>query len=104
MGYVSDDAVNAVIEELKMSREKRRSIQSMNKDELQRYLVHLYREGFEDGAEAVQKHLAALSHAEDEGVEEVSVGWEDVLAVIADVKGMTNSMLDAIDKKLKEVY
>ena len=104
MGYVSDDAVNAVIEELKMSREKRRAIQSMSKEELQRYLVHLYREGFEDGAEAIQKHLAALSHAEDEGVEEVSIGWEDVLAVIADVKGMTNSMLDAIDKKLKEVY
>lgn len=104
MGYVSDEAVNAIIQELKMSREKRRSIQNMNKDELQRYLINLYREGFEDGAEALQRHLSALSHADDEGVEEVSIGWEDVLRVIADVKGMTDDMLDAIDKKLKETY
>lgn len=104
MGCVSDKAVDAVVRELKMSREKRRSIQSMSKEELQRYLVHLYREGFEDGAEAIQQHLAALNHAESEGIEEVSVGWEDVLAVIADVKGMTDGMLEAIDRKLKEVY
>lgn len=104
MSYVSDAAVEAIVADLRVTREKRRDIQHMSKDELQRYLIHLYREGFEDGAEALQRHLSALSHADDEGVEEVSIGWEDVLRVIADVKGMTNDMLAAIDKKLKETY
>ena len=102
--YVSDAAVEAVIADLKVTREKRRAIQSMNRDELQRYLVHLYRAGFEAGADAIQKHLAALSHADDEGVEEVTVCWEDVLNVIADVKGIGPKLLGEIDKKLREEY
>ena len=46
---VSEEAVAAVKESLVVSREKRRRIQTMSKDELQGYLVALYREGFERG-------------------------------------------------------
>lgn len=104
MSYVSDAAVEAIVSELRVTREKRRDIQHMTRDQLQRYLVHLYRAGFEAGADAIQKHLAALSHAEDEGVEEVTVGWEDVLNVIADVKGIGPKLLGEIDRKLREEY
>lgn len=104
MSYVSDAAVEAIVSELRVTREKRRDIQHMTRDQLQRYLVYLYRAGFEAGADAIQKHLAALSHAEDEGVEEVTVGWEDVLNVIADVKGIGPKLLGEIDKKLREEY
>ena len=36
--------------------------------------------------------------------EEISVSWEDVLAVIAEVKGVGPKILANIDKKLKEKY
>lgn len=105
MGYVSDAAVEAIIADIVVNREKRRAIQAMSKGELQRYLVHLYRAGFENGADAIQKHLEQKAVQEQEGdMEEVSIGWEDVLEVIAQVKGIGPKMLQAIDSKLKEVY
>ena len=104
MSYVSDAAVEAIVSDLRVTREKRRDIQHMTREQLQRYLVYLYRAGFEAGADAIQKHLAALSHADDEGVEEVSVSWDDVLFVIADVKGIGPKMLQKIDEKLRETY
>ena len=102
MSYVSDTAVEAVIDELRVTREKRRSIQNMTREQLQRYLVHLYRAGFEAGADAIQKYLEQTVEPAEE--EEVSVAWEDVLAVIAKVKGVGPKTLQAIDKKLREEY
>lgn len=107
MSYVSDTAVEAVIDELRVIREKRRSIQNMNRDELQRYLVAIFREGFDAGADAIQKHLEIIhEQAEDEALpfEEVQVAWDDVLNVIAQVKGIGPKMLEKIDSKLKETY
>ena len=104
MSYVSDAAVEAIVSDLRVTREKRRDIQHMTREQLQRYLVTLYRAGFEAGADAIQRHLAALSHADDESAEEVSVSWEDVLNVIADVKGIGPKMLKKIDEKLRETY
>ena len=105
MGYVSDEAVNSIIAELSVNRDKRRSIQRMSKEELQRYLVHLYREGFEAGADAIRRHLEETrNHVQDEGIEEVRLDWEDVLAVIAGVKGVGPEILSEIDNKLKETY
>ena len=102
MSYVSDAAVEAIVSELRVTREKRRDIQHMTRDQLQRYLVYLYRAGFEAGADAIQKHLATLNQEDD--AEEVSVSWEDVLNVIADVKGIGPKLLGEIDRKLREEY
>lgn len=105
MGYVSDAAVEAIIEDLRVTREKRRDIQHMTREQLQRYLVYLYRQGFEAGADAIQKYLEqTVDHAADENMDEVSVAWEDVLNVIAQVKGVGPKTLQAIDKKLREEY
>lgn len=105
MSYVSDAAVEAIIEDLRVTREKRRSIQNMTRDQLQRYLVTLYRAGFEAGADAIQNYLEqTVEPAEDENMDEVSVAWKDVLAVIAEVKGVGPKILANIDKKLKEKY
>ena len=102
MSYVSDAGVEAIIEDLRVTREKRRSIQNMTRDQLQRYLVTLYRAGFEAGADAIQKYLEQTVEPAEE--EEVSVAWEDVLAVIAKVKGVGPKTPQAIDKKLREEY
>ena len=107
MSYVSDAAVEAIIEDLRVTREKRRSIQNMTREQLQRYLVYLYRQGFEAGADAIQKYLEEQreqAEAEAMPFEEVKLDWEDVLAVIAKVKGIGPKTLQAIDNKLKEEF
>lgn len=98
MGRVSEDAVKVATDELVVNREKRRQIQKMTTEELKRYLVRIYRMGFEDGADACEQ--AARKEAEE--TEEVKVDWGDVLMVIGEVKGIGPKMLDAIDKKMKE--
>ena len=105
--YVSDNAVERLMDELTVNRAKRREIQGMSRQDLQRYLVNLYRAGFEDGAEAIQKHLNVIAErkqAQESDVEEVSIGWDEVLGVIADVKGIGPKLIGAIDAKLREVY
>ena len=105
MSYVSDEAVQTVLDGLVINRIKRRAIQSMSREDLQRYVVHLYRQGFEDGAEAVQNKLSEKADVEPEDdTEEISVAWDDVLAVIGEVKGIGPKMLAAIDSKLREAY
>lgn len=103
MGIISDDAEKQVISELIVGREKRRQIQNLSRQDLQRYLVRLYRLGFDAGADAVQKQLEEKVQ-EDIYEEEVSVDWEDVLKVISEVRGVGPRILQAIDTKLKEVY
>lgn len=105
MGYTSDEAVERIAKDIVVNRQKRREIQSMTKDELQRYLISVYRYGFESGAEAIEKHLAEKAKIDTEDdTEEISIGWEDVLEVIATVKGIGPKMIRAIDDKLKEAY
>lgn len=99
MGRVSEEAVSKVVSEMVVNREKRRQIQKMTTEELKRYLVRIYRMGFEDGADACEQ--AARKEAEE--TEEVKVDWGDVLRIIGEVKGIGPKMLDAIDQKMKEV-
>lgn len=102
--FVSDSAVEKIIAEMTMSREKRRAIQTMNREELQRYVVNIYRAGFEDGAEAIQKRLEMTRQAQAAEEEEIAVEWSDVLEAIAEVKGIGPKMLQEIDAKLREKY
>ena len=88
---VSEEAVAAVKENLVVSREKRRRIQTMSKDELQGYLVALYREGFEDGANA------ALHGMDDVDL----VEWDTILEVIGKVKGVGPALLQRIDEAVR---
>ena len=106
MSYVSEAAVESIISELTINRDKRRAIQGMSRDELQRYIVNIYRRGFEDGAEAVQKRLEAEKDFRQIGseTEEVTVEWSDVLEAIAEIKGIGPKMLQEIDAKLREKY
>lgn len=101
MGYVSEKAVQEAIEGIVVNREKRRVIQRMTANELTEYLVRLYRHGFEDGADAIQ---CLLEDRVPEDEEEVSVAWDDVLAVIAEVRGIGAKTIQKIDQKLREVY
>lgn len=95
---VTEEAVQRVLSEMVVNREKRRQIQKMTTEDLKRYLVRIYRMGFEDGADACEQ--AARNEAEE--TEEVKVDWDDVLRVIGEVKGIGPKMLDAIDQKMKE--
>lgn len=100
MGRVSEAAVARVMAELTMNREKRREIQKLTTEELKRYLVRIYRLGFEDGADACEQ--AAKMEAEQ--TEEVKADWDDVLRVIAEVKGIGPKILGAIDEKMREAF
>lgn len=102
--YVSDDAFNAAIDELKVTREKRRQIQSFTQRELAVYIGRLYRMGFEDGANAVQQEVNEEINSIKGDDEEISVEWEDVLKVIGSVQGVSEKLLIDIDRKLKEAY
>lgn len=100
MGHVSEKAVQEAIEGIVVNREKRRVIQRMTANELTEYLVRLYRHGFEDGADAIQNLLEDRVQEE----EEVTVLWDDVLAVISEVRGIGAKTIQKIDQKLREVY
>lgn len=90
MGRVTEEAVENVIRDLVVNRQKKRAIQSMSTKELTRYLVHLYRQGFEAGADAMDQAVraeAAAKHSDPEGeYEEIKADWDDVLRLIAEVK------------------
>ena len=102
--YVSEDAFKTAIDELKVTREKRRQIQSFSRQELATYLGRLYKKGFEDGANAVQDEVNEEINSIKGDDEEVSVEWEDVLKVIGEVQGVSEKLLADIDSKLKEAY
>ena len=105
MGYVSEKAVQEAVEGIVVNREKRRDIQRLSTRDMTAYLVRIYRAGFEDGADAIQKHLEdTVDHATDEAMDEVSIAWDDVLKVISEVRGIGAKTIRKIDEKLKEVY
>lgn len=104
--WVSEDAVKSVTEELVVNREKKRAIQQMTTKELARYLVRLYRLGFEAGADAIDKAMrqeAEARHADPAAeYEEVKAEWSDVLRIISEVRGIGPKLTAAIDERLKE--
>ena len=107
MGWVSQEHFEAVAAGLIITREKRREIQRMSREELQHWVAVVYKIAFEDGADAVQQMLEQrYEEAEAEAMpfEEVIVGWEDVLTVIGKVKGIGPKLLAEIDRKLKEEF
>lgn len=103
---VSDEAViTAANSPLGMNREKRRAIRNFSVDQLQRYIVDIYRSGFQDGCDAViDKINSEYVEKVNSDVEEIQVDWEDVLSLISQVKGVGPKILNAIDQKLKENY
>lgn len=101
---VAPEAEEKAFSEIVVTREQRRRIQNMKRDELTRYLIHLYRDGFEDGIDTLQEELAQKVEKDALPFEEVSVDWEDVLAVIGQVRGIGPGLLQRIDKKLREEY
>lgn len=106
MYVVGQEILEKVLGELRITREKRRQIQALSRIDLQRYLVRLYKLGYEDGINAVEGRFAtehdALQKEDDE--EEVKIEWDDVLKVIGEVRGIGPTLLNAIDAKLKEEY
>lgn len=107
MGWVSEDSFEEVAAGLIMTREKRREIQKMNRDDLQRYLIRLYKLDFEDGMDALQAMLEQKAEEAEEDTlpfEAVTLDWEDVLSVIAKVRGIGPRLLQKIDEKLREEY
>lgn len=107
MGYVRPEDFDAVVAGLVITRERRREIQKMSRDELQAWVINFYKAAFEDGVNQIER-LFEIRYEEADAealpFEEISVSWEDVLAVIAEVKGVGPKILANIDKKLKEKY
>lgn len=107
MGYVRPEDFDAVVAGLVITRERRREIQKMSRDELQAWVINFYKAAFEDGINQIER-LFEIRYEEADAealpFEEISVSWEDVLAVIAQVKGVGPKILANIDKKLKEKY
>lgn len=115
---VSDKAEEEVLKSnmLNMTREKRRAIKNFSTEELQRYLVRIYRYGFQDGCDAVYNRIGKeaeenpmagtvfKSSGKEENVEEIQIDWNDILDLIREVKGIGPKTIAAIDEKLKEVY
>ena len=91
-----------------LSRDEFRKIKAFNRQQMTRYVVEIYKRGFEDGLDAVQKAVedtrAKAAGPVEQDAEEVKVDWEDVLSVIATVKGVSADLLQDIDRTLKEAY
>lgn len=107
MGYVRPEDFDAAVAGLVITRERRREIQKMSRDELQTWVINFYKAAFEDGINQIERLFEIRyeeADAEAMPFEEISVSWEDVLAVIAEVKGVGPKILAGIDKKLKEKY
>ena len=107
MGWVSPERFEAEAAGLIITREKRREGHRRSREELQHWVAVVYKIAFEDGADAVQQMLEQrYAEAEEEAMpfEEVTVDWDDVLAVISKVKGIGPKLLQEIDRKLREEY
>lgn len=107
MGYVKPEDFDAVVAGLLITREKRREIQKMSREELQRWVVNLYKVAFEDGIKEIERRfeIKFVEEAEDElPFAETTIEWEDVMRTIAEVKGIGPKILAKIDKKVKETY
>lgn len=91
---VSDNAFEKVLKENLLSRDKFRALKSFDKKQMERYIASVYRSGFEDGYKA----------AEEKPSEEQNVEWPEILQRIAEVKGVGEKLLTAIDKHVREVF
>ena len=103
---ISDEVFERVLADgTLINREKHRKLMKFDRKQMERYIASIYRSGYEDGITAVQEAMkteAAAKHTNpDDEYEEVSVGWEDVMRLIAEVKGATPELLKAIDERLR---
>ncbi len=88
-----------------ISREKYRAIKSFGRQTLERYLMSVYRNGYRDGSSAAGNAAAEIVRTAAQADDEIhQVDWEDVLAVIGQVRGVTDDLLVDIDNKLREVF
>lgn len=104
---VSSNAVDNALQSggLNLSREKWRRLKSFSRDDFLRYIVEIYKEGFQAGCDAVTDRIK-VEHVEsyDPETEEVQIDWQDILDLIGEVKGIGPKLKTAIDEKLREVY
>lgn len=99
---VSDEAFAEATRGSLLTRDQYRKIKGYNRRELELYIASVYRSGFDGCAEAMQKKVEAEAQTEEE-TEEVKRDWEDVLRMIAEVRGMTPEMLTEIDERMRAV-
>ena len=90
---------------LTLTREKWRRLKNASKEDMLRYILVVYKEGFQAGCDAVTDRIKA-EHVEafDPDTEEVQIDWQDILDLIGEVKGIGPKLKTAIDEKLREVY
>lgn len=98
---VSDEAFAEATKGSLLTRDQYRTIKGYNKREMELYMASIYRSGFDGCAEAMQKRAEEAAEAEE--TEEVKRDWEDVLRMIAEVRGMTPEMLTEIDERMRAV-
>lgn len=91
---VSDNAFEKVLKENLLTRDKFRALKSFDKKQMERYIASIYRSGFEDGYKA----------AEEKPSDERNIEWPDILQRIAEVKGVGQRLLAAIDQHVREVF
>ena len=104
---VSDSAVDNALNsgELNLSREKWRKLKNFSREDFLRYIVSIYRDGFQAGCDAITEKIKAdRVEAYDPETEEVQIDWQDILDLIGEVKGIGPKLKAAIDEKMKEVY
>lgn len=94
MNVVSDKALEAVLKESLLTRDKFRALKGFDKKQMERYIASIYRSGFEDGYKA----------SEDKPSDERNVEWPDILQRIAEVKGVGGKLLTAIDQHIREAF
>lgn len=94
MNVVSDKAFEAVLKDSLLTREQFRILKGYDKKQMERHIASVYRSGFEDGYEA----------AENRPSDQTNVEWPDILQRIAEVKGVGQRLLSAIDQHVREVF
>ena len=98
---VSDEAFAEATRGSLLTRDQYRAIKGYNRREMELYIASIYRSGFDGCAKAMQKKAEEAAEAEE--TEEVKRDWEDVLRMIAEVRGMTPEMLTEIDERMRAV-
>ena len=98
---VSDKALETVLKESLLTREQFRILKGYDKKQMERFIAIIYRNGLEDGLNAIQSRAEEeIEQADDEE----RVGWEAIMDEIKKVKGVDASLAERINAAITERF
>lgn len=98
---VSEEAVDSVVKQGLLTRDKYRTVKGYDKKQMERFIAIIYRNGLEDGLNAIQSRAEEeIEQADDEE----RVGWEAIMDEIKKVKGVDASLAERINAAITERF